>query len=72
MPVLKLPWPDSKLLPKSDVPGRKCPDYDDDCKTVKNHAKCAAGTVVALSGDLYVLPPIDGFCPYVCGMEGRK
>ena len=61
------------LLRYADMtPGRRCPDFDEDCEFVPNHAKCAAGTVVVWYGSLEVLPPIDGFCPYVCGMMGSN
>ena len=48
---------------------QRCPDFDEDCVFVRDHALCAAGTVVfhSLYGILET-PPIDGFCPYLCGM----
>jgi hypothetical protein len=54
------------------TPGKRCPDFDEDCAGVKDHAHCAAGSVVVWYGSLEVLPPIDGFCPYVCGMMGSN
>ncbi|MBE0348238.1 hypothetical protein [Pseudoalteromonas peptidolytica] len=39
----------------------RCSDYDDDCAEVTNHFKCWVGDEV--------LPPSDGYCPYVSGMK---
>lgn len=50
------------------MPGKRCPDFDEDCASVPDHAKCAAGAVIVLCGSLITVPPIDGFCPYACGM----
>lgn len=54
------------------TPGKRCPDFDEDCKFVRDHAHCVAGAVVVWYGSFKVLPPIDGFCPYVCGMMGSN
>ena len=54
------------------ISGKRCSDFDEDCKFVKEHANCAAGSVVFWHGELKVVPPIDGFCPYVCGMMSKR
>jgi len=51
------------------VPARRCPDFDEDCADVRDHARCAAGFVVFHSRHgILETPPTDGFCPYLCGM----
>ena len=50
-------------------PARRCPDFDADCAHVRDPARCAAGAVVFHSRrGILETPPIDGFCPYLCGM----
>ncbi len=51
------------------TPARRCPDYDDDCKFVKDHVACATGCTQMVAGILCTTPPIDGYCPFVIGMR---
>lgn len=49
-------------------PAKRCPDYDDECALVKDHAACFAGGVKLFPGLIAETPPADGYCPFLLGM----
>jgi hypothetical protein len=55
-------------IDRSNIPAKRCHDYDDECAQVKDHFACMAGSIQLWNGEILIVDPIDGFCPFVCGM----
>ena len=53
------------------IPAKRCPDFDEDCATVTDHAACHRGVCRKIKGDIYHTDPADGYCPYLNGMLPR-
>lgn len=45
--------------------GQRCSDYDEDCKEVPCHIRCWLGGLREVDGVEHVLPPADGYCPFL-------
>lgn len=52
------------------TPAKRCPDYDDDCRFVKDHASCFAGGITFDKFcNSYETPMAEGYCPFLIGSE---
>ena len=49
------------------TPAKRCSDFDDDCAGVVDHYQCWKGGPCLWNGQPDVMPPADGYCPYLIG-----
>ena len=62
-----------KTIKLDNKKAKRCPDYDQDCHYVKNVFNCwQGGEYEHENGIITILEPVDGYCPFVIGMEHQK
>lgn len=63
--------PSVRLNEDIEIPARRCPDYDDECKDVLDHVSCFAGGTYFVKGTIWIISVADGYCPFLVGQEQR-
>ena len=59
-----------KIIPVLDItPAKRCPDFDNDCKDVPDHAECWRGVTRQNGSTIVFTSQAEGYCPYLMGIK---
>jgi len=53
------------LINKNNIPIRRCPDFDNDCKEVYNKFKCYEGQMEFNGKEVVYTEKSKGYCPFL-------